>query len=114
MLSLLIAHIIITACCCWSGFLFNHLFSKQNIERPIIFYLIGGLILLTSMAQIIVLFFPVGLLTQLIVATILLAAALAKWNDCRSLFKRFFIELSSWTSFSSVLFFLTWMVILVI
>ena len=114
MLSLLIAHIIITTCCTWSGFLFYKSFSKENVQRPIIFYLISGLILLTVFAQIIVLFLPVGLITQLAVATILIVSAALKWNDCKSLFKKILVEFSTWSTLSLILFFITWVVILLI
>jgi len=114
MLSLLIAHIIITASCLWAGFLFYKLVSKQNVERPIIYYLVSGLISLTIVAQIIVLFFPVGLMTQLSIGTVLLALAVARWNDCKSLFKKILIDLPGRPSLPSILFFLAWIIVLLI
>ena len=114
MLALLIAHIIITACCLWSGCLFYKLISKENAKRPIIFYLLSGLILLTILAQIIVLFFPLGAITQLAVATILIASVAFKWTDCKNLFKKIFVEFSTWSTPSLILFLLPWVIILLI
>lgn len=114
MLSLLIAHIIITACCFWSGYLFYKLISRENVQRPMIFYLVSGLISLTILAQIIVLFFPLGSIAQLILATILLASAAFKWNDCKNLFKKSFLEFSTWSTASLILFLLSWITVLLI
>ena len=84
------------------------------MQRPIIFCLVTGLILLTIFAQISVLFFPMGSTIQLILATILLASAVLKWNDCKKLFKRVFLEFSSWSNLSLTLFILTWLIVLMI
>ena len=112
MLSLLIAHIIITACCFWSGYLFYALMSKQNVQRSGTFYLISGLISLTILAQIMVLFFPIGSITKLILAAILLASAAFKWNDCKSLFNKTFLELSTWSTLSLILLLVSWITVL--
>jgi len=112
MLSLLIAHIIITACCFWSGYLFYALMSKQNVQRSGTFYLISGLISLTILAQIMVLFFPIGSITKLILAAILLALAAFKWNDCKSLFNKTFLELSTWSTLSLILLLVSWITVL--
>ena len=112
MLSLLIAHIIITACCFWSGYLFYALMSKQNVQRSGTFYLISGLISLTILAQIMVLFFPIGSTTKLILAAILLASAAFKWNDCKSLFNKTFLELSTWSTLSLILLLVSWITVL--
>ena len=114
MIALLIAHIIITACCLWTGFLFYRSVSKENVQRPIIFYLVSGLILFTILVQIIVLFFPIGSMTQLVLGIILFATAVLKWNDCKKLFKRAFLEISVWPTLSLILFLLTWLVVLLV
>jgi hypothetical protein len=114
MLSLLLAHIIITACCFWSGFLFYKLISRKAIQRPIIFYLISGLVLFTVIAEFIVLFFPIGSIVQVVLVIFLLAIAVFKWNDCKNLFKTIFFEFSTWPTLLLILFFLTWTVILLI
>lgn len=114
MLSLLLAHIIITACCFWSGFLFYKLISRKTIQRPVIFYLISGLVLLSVIAQLLVLFFPIGSIVQAAVVIILLAIAVSKWSDCKNLFKTIFFEFSTWPTLLLILFFLTWTAILLI
>jgi len=114
MLSLLTAHIIITTCCFWSGYLFYTLFAKENVQRPFIFYLVSGLVSLTILAQIIVLIFPIGPITQLILATILLVSALVKWNDCKNFFKKIFLEFSIWPTTSLILFLLSWAIVIII
>ena len=114
MLSLLLAHTIITACCFWSGFLFYKLISRKAIQRPVIFYLISGLVLLSVIAQIVVLFFPIGSIVQVALVIILLAIAVFKWNDCKNLFKTIFFEFSTWPTLVLILFFLTWTVVLLV
>src|SRR5436190_765531 len=114
MLSLLIAHIIITGCCFWSGYLFYSLLLKKNVQRSNIFYLLSGLISLAILAQIIVLFFPIGLETQLSLTAILLASAAFKWNDCKNLFKNSFREFATSSTLSLILFLLSWVAVLII
>ena len=114
MLSLLTVHIIITACCFWSGSLFYKLISKENVQRPIIFYLVSGLISLTIPAQIFVLFFPIGSTAKLVLASILTASVALKWNDCKNLFKKIVFEFSTWSTLSLTLFLLAWVIILLI
>ena len=114
MLSLLLVHTIITACCLWSGFLFYKLVSRKAIQRPVIFYLISGQVLLSVIAQLVVLFFPIGSTVQMALVIILLALAVFKWNDCKNLFKTIFLQFSRWPTLLLILFFLTWTVILLI
>lgn len=114
MLSLLLVHTIITACCLWSGFLFYKLISRKAIQRPVIFYLISGLVLLSVIAELVVLFFPIGLIVQAALVIILLAIAVSKWNDCKNLFKTIVFEFSTWPTLLLILFFLTWTAILLI
>ena len=114
MLSLLLAHTIITACCFWSGFLFYQLISKKGSQRSILFYLVSGLVLLSAIAQLIVLFFPIGSIVQVTLVIILLLTAILKWNDFKNLFKTIIFEFSTWPILLVILFFLTWTVILLI
>ncbi|HEX6170512.1 MAG TPA: hypothetical protein VFZ33_12495 [Chitinophagaceae bacterium] len=114
MLSLLIAHIIITACCFWSGSLFYKLISKENVQRPMILYLISGLISLTILAQVIALFFPLGSIPKLVLAAILVLSVALKWNDCKNSFKKIVFEFSTWSILSLLLFLLAWVIILLI
>ncbi|MGK2862023.1 MAG: LIC_10190 family membrane protein, partial [Chitinophagaceae bacterium] len=68
MLSLFFFHIIITGLCFCAGFIFYEIIPHRKIEnfqdRPLIFYLLSGLILLTLFSQIIVVFLPLNILTQ--------------------------------------------------
>lgn len=114
MLSLLLVHTIITACCFWSGFLFYKLISRKAIQKPVVFYLISGLVLLSVIAELVVLFFPIGLIVQAALVIILLAIAVSKWNDCKNLFKTIVFEFSTWPTLLLILFFLTWTAILLI
>lgn len=115
MLSLLIAHIIITAGCTWSGFLFYKLFRRNDPEpRSLIFYAISGLILLTVFVQIVALIFPIGIYTQLVVAAILFLSILLRWNNFKDLYKRSLSGFASWSILSFALFFISWLIILLI
>ena len=115
MLSLLIAHIIITVVCLWSGFLFYNLFRRNDKEpKSVVFYAISGLILLTVFAQIVALIFPISTYVQLVVAAILLISLLLKWKSSKDLYQIVLSELSSWSLFSAVLFIIAWLVILLI
>lgn len=115
MLSLLIAHIIITAGCLWSGFLFYSLFRRNDPAPPsLVFYAIGGLITLTLLTQIVALIFPINTYVQLIVAAILLVSFLLNRRNSRELYKRSLSERSSWSLLSCILFVIVWLVILLI
>ncbi len=113
MLSLFIAHIIITFACFCSGYLFYNIISNKE-QRPIIFYAISGLILLTIFTQIIVLFFPIGLYTKLIFAFFLLLSVMIKWSAFRGFYKRIYSEFDSLNRLSTILFLLSWIIILLI
>ena len=115
MLSSLIAHIIITITCLWSGFLFYKIFRTIDPgQRPLVFYAISGLVMLTVFAQIVVLFFPMGLYARFIIAAILLITLLWRWKDFKHLYKIFLSEVSSCSALSAILFLITWLVILLI
>lgn len=106
MLSLLIAHIIITALCLWSGHLFYKFFPAKNASRPIIYLAISGLILLTALTQIIALFFPINVYTRLIVLGILLLLSIYKRENTKVFIGK--IRMSP----SMILFFVVWAIIL--
>jgi len=114
MLSLLIAHIVITVSCLWSGYLFYSLLLKKKEQQPIIFYAISGLILLTAFVQIIVLFSPIGYYVKIMLAGILLLSVLAKWKSFLEFSKRILSEFSSWSGLSLFLYFIVWITILLI
>jgi hypothetical protein len=109
MLSLLIAHIIITALCLWSGFIFYKFFPSKNGEgRPIIYLAISGLILLTGLTQIVALFFPINIYTKLIIVAILIILSIYKRENTKIFFAK--IKFSP----SILLFFIAWLIILMI
>jgi len=107
MLSLLIAHIIITALCLWSGMLFYKFFPVKNEPRSIIYYLFSGLILLTALTQILVLFFPINIYIKIGVFCFLILLTLYKKKSAKLLFDKFNLS-------SSILFFILWLIILLI
>jgi len=108
MLSLLFYQIIITLTCLWSGILFYKFFPEKNESRPIIYYLVSGLILLTSLTQIIVLFFPITFYARLGILGLLILLSIIKRKNTK-----FFIPEIK-VSASLILFFIVWAVILLI
>ena len=112
MLLLFFAHIIISFGCLISGFLFYELFRQKNLARPTVFYLISGLILLTIFSQVIVLFYPIDLYVQLSLAFIISLIALLRSQACKELLKRVVSEFRSWSALSVLLFFTSWVIVL--
>jgi hypothetical protein len=108
MLTLLFYQIIITLICLWSGILFYKFFPVKNETRPIIYYLVSGLILLTSLTQIIVLFFPVTFYTRFGILGLLILLSIIKRKKIK-----FFIPMIKVSS-SLILFFIVWAIILLI
>src|SRR5688572_30976799 len=83
MLTLIFYQIIITLSCLWSGILFYKFFPQKNESRPIIYYLITGLILLTSLTQIIVLFFPINVYTKFGLLGLLILLSIIKRKNTK-------------------------------
>ena len=108
MLSLLFYQIIITLTCLWSGILFYKFFPVKNEPRPIIYYLVSGLVLLTSLTQIIVLFLPITIYTRFGILGLLILLSLTKRKNTKFFIPK--INLSA----SLVLFFIVWAVILLL
>ena len=108
MLSLLFYQIIITLICLWSGILFYKFFPEKNESRSTIYYLVSGLILLTSLTQIIVLFFPINIYTKFGILGLLTLLSIIKRKSTN-----FFIPKIK-VSASLVLFFIVWAIILLI
>ncbi len=75
MLFIFLSHIIITVVSLCTGFLFYETLSMRKptnfATRPIVFYLISGLIFTTTLFQLVVLFAPINLITQSIALCIL-------------------------------------------
>jgi hypothetical protein len=83
MLSLLLLHIIISLSSLVAGFLFyqyiirsDH-YEKANRYRPVIFYFITGLIILTFFTQVYILFFPASVVFRCGMALLLILTAAA-------------------------------------
>src|SRR4030095_13148392 len=108
MLSLLFYQIIITLICLWSGILFYKFFPAKNEPRPIIYYLISGLILLTSLTQIIVLFFPITIYTRFGILGLLILLSIIKRKNTNFFIPEFKV------SASLILFFIVWAILLLI
>ena len=108
MLSLLFYQIIITLACLWSGILFYKFFPAKNESRPIIYYLISGLILLTSLTQIIVLFLPITIYTKFGILGLLILLSIIKRKSTKFSIPK--IKISA----SLILFFIVWAIILLI
>jgi hypothetical protein len=109
MLSLLIAHIIITVLCLWSGSLFYKFFpAKNGGERPMIYLAISGLIILTILAQVIAVFFPINVYSRLAILGVLVLLSVYKRENTKILIAK--IKIGP----SLVLFFVLWAIILLI
>jgi len=114
MLSLLIAHSILTICCLVSGWAFYKLFQVKNEERSIIFYLVSGLIMFAAVIQILVLLFPINFVIQLSIVAILLLIVFFWWRDFKNFLKKIIIEFSSWPATTSFLLLIIWLVVVLI
>lgn len=113
MLSALIAHIIITLSCLVGGIVFYSLFPQKGQSRPV-FYLISGLIVFTACTQVIAIFYPIHLRTQLCVSIILLLFVAIKWQTHKNLLKKIGNDFLSWPVLLRLLFFIVWLIILLI
>lgn len=88
MLLLLFFYLLITCVCLYSGFIFYRFIIKdQRSDKPIILFIITGLIAVTIVTQILELFIPVNLYTLIIIIGLLLVLALLKRNDFSSFLK---------------------------
>jgi len=108
MLSLLFCQIIITLACLWSGILFYKFLPVKSNPRPIINYLVSGLILLTSLTQVIVLFFPITVYTRFVILGLLILLSIIKRKNTKLSIPE--INVSA----SLILFFIVWAAILLI
>src|SRR5688572_18243661 len=108
MLSLIFCQVIVTFICFWSGSLFYKFLPEKNERRPIIFYLISGLILLSTLTQIVVLFFPINIYTKIGVVGLLILLSVFKKGGLK-----FFIPQIK-SPVPLILFFIAWAIILLI
>lgn len=101
MLSLLLLHIIISSASLVAGFLFYQYiirsghYEKAQKYRPVIFYLITGLIILTLFTQVYILFFPAGMAFRAGMALLLILMAAANRKNIAPFFYFIFRELKS-------------------
>jgi hypothetical protein len=114
MFSVLLAHIIITLSCAWCGHLLYALSGNKRSDKPVSFYLFTGLIFLTLISQIVVLFAPVSLSVQLTIGLAVLLSMILKAKDATWLFKKIQAEFFNLNLFSSILFFACWIMIALI
>jgi hypothetical protein len=107
MLSLFLLHIIITGVCLCTGFLFYEIVAKNKYEnsgyKPLAIYLISGLIFLTIFFQVLVLFSPINIVSQLISVMLLSMLALSR----KGAFSNFIEHVATEIKKQSVLFFIT-------
>src|SRR5688572_13905647 len=114
MISLLAAHIIITGTCLWVGYIFNDWFLKNKAIKPLLLHAITGLIVLTMISQIVVLFIPVNFYFTLILFLLLGLTALLKRKSFIQFARLILNEISSLPLYAKSLLALLWLMILVI
>lgn len=114
MLLLFIAHIIIMLSCLWSGYLFYGAFKNPVDQKPVINLLISGLILVTTLTQIIALFYPIDNTVQISFFTLLVISVLLKRKKFIALIGNLIYEIRRWSNLSIILFILTWSIIILI
>lgn len=95
MLFILLLHIIIIAGCLWTGFLFYTYILNTKEKKPFVFYAITGLIVLSLIAQIGVLFLPINLLFSATVFFLLTIIAFLKLKIFNQFCKALSAEVSS-------------------
>lgn len=113
MLVFLLYHIFITFFCLWAGYLCSkYILRKKDQTSPIV-NIIYGLILLTLLCQVWILFFPLTDIFQLAVVFGLLVIAIFKRDDFIKAFNQFFNEIRSLTLAPKLLLVTGWFMILV-
>ncbi len=114
MLTLLFVHIIISSTCLWAGFLFYKYIIRSSETRPVIFYIISGLILLTALSQWLVLSLPLSTTIQIAIGVVLLLLGLSKRKDCKQVFRILFEEIKAMPLLTRAILVLVWLLILII
>lgn len=114
MLTLLLAHIIITVSCLWTGYLFYRFILKSKEEKPVIFYAITGLITFTLISQLAALFIPVGFYFTAILLLLLILSAILLKKQSVVFFRQLLNELNSLPYYAKTLLAVLWLVILLI
>lgn len=114
MLSLLVAHIVITVACFWSGCLFYFFTNKKNEIPQSSFCLITGLIFLTLTAQWLVLFFPLTGHIKISLGILLFVSVIFLWKKFCQAVGRLYKEVNDLSFLSKLLLILLWLIILMI
>lgn len=115
MLSLLIIHIVITAICSLTGLLFySVLFKKNGPSRPLIFYPFTGLIVITGIAQLAVLFIPIDTVFTIYLLLFVLVTAFFKRNEVRLFYQEVLAKMRSKPSTQLFFAICAWLMILVL
>ena len=114
MLLLFCLHILITAISTFSGFLF-YLFIRNNTpDKALIFYPITGLIILTLISQIVILFIPLSSYFFLSMFSLLILLLLFKRKDVKIFLRRILTCFRERSVFTMIFIILSWLMILVI
>jgi len=114
MLSLLLIHIIITFICLWAGFLFYNSLVKATEEKHICFYAITGLIILTLISQIAVLFIPLNIYCQFSVLLLFVISIISNWQKFVKFISYVINEITALSLLSKGLLAGMWLIILLI
>ena len=114
MLTLLFTHILISSACLWAGFLFYKYIIRSTEKRSVIFFIISGLILLTTIVQWLVLSFPLNTGMQVIIFAVLLFLAIIRIKDCRQVFAMLYEEIKAMSLLTKSILLVAWVLILMI
>jgi len=115
MISLFLLHIVITVICSLSGVLFYGLVTKdKEHNKPLIFYPVTGLIIITMVSQVAVLFFAVNGYFTVCVLVILFCLALIKRKDVVAFYSIFFAYLKERSTAQWLLAAALWLMILLL
>ncbi len=114
MLLSLIINITITIICLWSGFIFYRYILKNEETKPVIFYAISGLILLTIISQVAALFLPVNIYLLAVILLLLFLFAFFKKNQFATFFRFVLNEIVSLPLYAKALLIVLWLMIILI
>ena len=118
MLSLFLLHIFITALSLFSGFLFYHYSIRNNKTtneyRPVLFYLITGLIAITLVLQLIVLFAPINGNVQVLLLILFFLLCIITRGPLVTFTRFIRNEISNQPSLAIITFFIAWFLLLLI
>jgi hypothetical protein len=112
MLTLFFVQILFIIACVWAGFLFYKYILSQDQDKPVIFYALSGLILITLITQLFVLFMPVSVYFTSGLLVGLACIGLFKRTDIKLLFQKILNEFSSLSLPARILFIIIWIIIL--